>query len=65
MDKVKQRLQLLAFVSIFFLYRSISSETFEEQMLWLSITVVYLMSLIVSYIVIKISESRYSSPREI
>jgi hypothetical protein len=61
MDKLKQRLQLLALVSIFFIYKTLTSEAIEEQMLWLAITALYLLSLLVSYIVITISEKRYAS----
>ena len=60
MDKVKQRLVLLALISIFFVYKSITAETVDQQNLWVVITLGYLVSLIVSYIVISIAERRYS-----
>ena len=59
MDKVKQRLVLLALISIFFIYKIFTSETAEEQNLWEVITLAYLVSLLVSYIVITVSEKRY------
>jgi len=59
MNKIQQRLQILALISIYFIYKAITVEAFEEKMLWLIITILYLLTLVVSYIVITISKKKY------
>lgn len=56
MEKLKQKLQLLAIFSIFFIYKSISAQTLEEFTLWFMITVVYLTSLLIAYIALRGSQ---------
>ena len=56
MDKVKSSFQLLALFSIFFIYRVIMgaiANNPNEFILWLSITIVYIISLLILYFVIK------------
>jgi len=60
MDNLKQRLQLLALFSIYFIYKSISSlaeNNLEEMGLWFMITLVYLISLGIAYFVLRGSQS--------
>ena len=61
MDKLKSRLQLLSLISLFLIYRAISSllsEDLPEFFLWISFTVMYLTSLIIMYFIFKKSSSQ-------
>jgi len=61
MDKLKSRLQLLGLISLFFIYRAISSllsNNLPEFLLWVSFSVLYLISLIISYFILKKSGSQ-------
>ena len=56
MNKYRSRVQLLSLFSIFFIYRAISSfleENIIEFYIWLLITIVYLLTLVVLYFVLK------------
>ncbi len=55
-NKLRFRIQLLSLLSIFFIYKAIEasfSKNPNEVMLWSLITVVYVISLIIMYFVIK------------
>ncbi|MFW9940989.1 MAG: hypothetical protein ACFFFT_08105 [Candidatus Thorarchaeota archaeon] len=55
MDKIQSTFQLLALVSIFFIYRTIMgilNGNSDEVVIWSLITIVYIISLIVAYIVL-------------
>ncbi len=55
-NKLRFRIQLLSLLSIFFIYKAIEasfSKNPNEVMLWSLITVVYAISLIIMYFVIK------------
>jgi hypothetical protein len=55
MDKLRSRIQLLALVSIFFIYRTIMgviNSNSNEVVIWSLITIVYIASLIVAYFVL-------------
>ncbi len=55
-NKLRFRIQLLLLLSIFFIYKAIDasfSKNPNEVMLWSLITVVYVISLIIMYFVIK------------
>ena len=55
-NKLRFRIQLLLLLSIFFIYKAIEasfSKNPNEVMLWSLITVVYVISLIIMYFVIK------------
>lgn len=56
MDKLKSAIRLLALFSIFFIYKTIMGaidNNLNEMYLWLTITIVYIMSLVVLYFVTK------------
>jgi len=56
MDKLRYQIQLLSLLSIFFIYRAIYAAFLEktnEVIIWSLITVVYIISLIIMYFVIK------------
>ena len=56
MDKVKSGIRLLALFSIFFIYKAIMgaiAENINEVILWSLITLVYIISLIILYFVVK------------
>lgn len=63
MEKLKQKLQLLAIFSIFFIYKTISAQTLEEFTLWFMITVVYLTSLLIAYIALRGSQKTPMNPK--
>ncbi len=65
MDNLKQRLQLLALFSIFFIYKTISSQTIEEMSLWFMITLVYLISLMIAYLTLRGSQVTPYKPESI
>ncbi len=55
-NKLRFRIQLLSLLSIFFIYKAIEasfSKNPNDVMLWSLITVVYVISLIIMYFVIK------------
>lgn len=55
-NKLRFRIQLLLLLSIFFIYKAIDasfSKNPNEVMLWSLITVVYVISLIIMYFVVK------------
>jgi len=61
MDKLKSRLRLLSLISLFFIYRAISSllsDNLPEFLLWVIFTVLYLISLIILYFILKKSGSQ-------
>ena len=61
MDKLKSRLQLLSLISLFLIYRAISSlisGNLPEFLLWISFTVVYLISLMILYFIFKKTSSQ-------
>lgn len=61
MDKVKSYFRLLGLFSIFFVYRAIMGaiqNNITEITLWTLVTIVYIISLIILYFVIKRWESR-------
>jgi uncharacterized sodium:solute symporter family permease YidK len=56
MDKLRSRIQLLTLLSIFFIYSAIKgllNNNLTEFFMWLLITIVYIISLIILYFVIK------------
>ena len=56
MNKTRSTIRLLALVSIYFIYKAIMAvidENNNEVMLWSLITLVYIMSLIILFFVIK------------
>lgn len=56
MDKTRSTIQLLALFSIYFIYKAIMGgieENNNEIILWSLITVVYLISLVILYFVVK------------
>ena len=56
MDKVRSGIRLLALFSIFFIYKAIIGiieNNTNEVILWSLITVVYIISLVILYIMIK------------
>jgi hypothetical protein len=56
MDKTRSSIRLLALFCIFFIYKAIMGvvdNNTNEMTLWLLITIVYLVSLIILYFVIK------------
>ncbi len=56
MDKVRSGIRLLALFSIFFIYKAIIGiieNNTNEVILWSLITVVYIISLVILYIIIK------------
>lgn len=60
MDKTRSTIQLLALISIYFIYKAIMgiiTNNSIEVMLWSIITLVYIISLIILYFVIKKWES--------
>lgn len=61
MDKLKSRLQLLSLISLFFVYRAITSilsGDLPEFLLWISFFVVYLISLMILYFIFKKTSSQ-------
>lgn len=59
MKKLKQRLQVLALFSIYFIYKSISAlveNNLEEMSLWGMITLVYIISLVIAYFILRGSQ---------
>jgi len=56
MDKVRSGIRLLALFSIFFIYKAITGiieNNTNEVLLWSLITVVYIISLLILYFVVK------------
>jgi len=56
MDKVRSGIRLLALFSIFFIYKAIMGvieNNANEAILWSLITIVYIISLTIAYLVIK------------
>jgi len=56
MDKVRSGIRLLALFSIFFIYKAITGiieNNTNEVILWSLITVVYIISLVILYFVVK------------
>jgi len=56
MEKLKSNIQLLSLLIIFFIYRAISALTFNndaEFMLWFLVSILYAISLIILYMVLK------------
>ncbi len=56
MDKIKSAIRLLALFSIFFIYKTIMGvieNNTNEAILWLMITIIYVISLIIAYFVIR------------
>jgi len=56
MEKLKSNIQLLSLLIIFFIYRAISATFFNndaEFILWLLISILYAISLIILYMVLK------------
>jgi len=63
MDTLKQRLQLLALFSIFFIYKTISAQSVEEMSLWFMITLVYLISLVIAYFALRGAQTTPINPK--
>ena len=64
MDKLKPRIQLLALLSLFFIYKIIMgflSSDINEITLWAMITFVYLISLLILFIVIQNWQKRLNN----
>ena len=60
MDKTKSAIRLLALFSIFFIYKAIMGvieNNPNEVILWSLITIVYMISLVIMYFVIKKKEA--------
>ena len=56
MDKVRSGIRLLALFSIFFIYKAIIgaiANNTNEVILWSLITIVYIISLVIMYFVVK------------
>ncbi len=56
MDKIRSTIRLLALFSIFFIYKAIMGaieNNSNELILWSLITIVYLISLVILYFVVK------------
>ena len=56
MDKIGSGIRLLALFSIFFIYKAIMGaigENTNEVILWSLITIIYIISLVILYFVIK------------
>ena len=56
MDKVRSGIRLLALFSIFFIYKAIMGvieNNANEAILWSLITIVYIISLTIAYLVVK------------
>ncbi|MFX1467673.1 MAG: hypothetical protein ACFFB8_03350 [Promethearchaeota archaeon] len=56
MDKVRSGIRLLALFSIFFIYKAIMgaiTENANEAILWTLITIIYIVSLVILYFVLK------------
>ncbi|MFX1327478.1 MAG: hypothetical protein ACFE91_04965 [Promethearchaeota archaeon] len=56
MDKVRSGIRLLALFSIFFIYKAIMgaiTENANEVILWTLITIIYIVSLVILYFVLK------------
>ncbi|MFX0034316.1 MAG: hypothetical protein ACFE9I_01585 [Candidatus Hermodarchaeota archaeon] len=56
MDKVRSGIRLLALFSIFFIYKAIMgaiAENLNEITLWTLITIIYIVSLVILYFVVK------------
>ena len=56
MDKVRSGIRLLTLFSIFFIYKTITGiieNNTNEVLLWSLITVVYIISLVILYFVVK------------
>ncbi len=64
MNKLKPRIQLLALLSLFFIYKIIMgflSSDINEITLWAMITFVYLISLLILFIVIQNWQKRLNN----
>ncbi|MHA1488176.1 MAG: hypothetical protein ACTSRI_00560 [Promethearchaeota archaeon] len=68
MSKLKSQIQLLALLSLFFIYKIImgflSSDT-NEIILWVMITFVYLISLLILFFVVKNWQKRLGNDSKI
>ncbi len=56
MDKLRSGIRLLALFSIFFIYKAIMgaiAENLNEITLWTLITIIYIVSLVILYFVVK------------
>jgi len=56
MDRIKSAIRLLALFSIFFIYKAIMgilNRNNNEVMLWSLITLIYIISLVILYFIIK------------
>jgi hypothetical protein len=56
MDKISSSIRLLSLVSIFFIYKAIMGAIENNQnevILWSSITIIYIISIIIMYLVVK------------
>ncbi len=56
MDKVRSGIRLLALFSIFFIYKAIMgaiAENINEVVLWMLITIIYIVSLVILFFVVK------------
>ncbi|UCD00657.1 MAG: hypothetical protein JSV23_07135 [Promethearchaeota archaeon] len=61
MDKIRSGIRLLALFSIFFVYKAIMGvieNNINEVTLWSIITIVYIISLIIAYFVVKTWEKQ-------
>lgn len=59
MDKIRSSFRLLALFSIFFIYKAITGvieNNSNEIILWSLITIVYMISLVILYFVIRLRE---------
>jgi uncharacterized sodium:solute symporter family permease YidK len=51
MDRIRSAIRLLAIFSIFFIYKAVTGENFNEVVLWSLITLVYIISLVIMYLI--------------
>ena len=66
MDKLKQKIQLLALFSIFFIYKCITSlaeNNLEEMSLWFMFTLVYLITLVIAFFALRRSPTTPINPK--
>jgi len=59
MNILRSRIQLLSLISIFFIYKAIDAgirDNINEVALWVLITVIYIISLLILYFVMKKSQ---------
>ena len=65
MNKIQQRIQLLSLLSIFFIYRIIVAKNTEEFSLWFMITLVYLISLVIMWVVFRGYKEKNAEQQEL